>query len=140
MKPELADREPIAYHELGHATAYRFYGYKVSSVEVGDDFGCTRLAKQAIDPFEYIVASCAGKAAVDRWFGWKAPSEENWRKSQDHHNAYQVALKLSQGDLLAATMLIQWAEKVAEKIIAKHWDRLHAPAMQLVERGTLKIK
>lgn len=139
MKPEHADKEPIAYHELAHMLVFKFFGYRVTSVEVGEEFGCTSLPNQTVNGFHYIIALCSGKAAVDRWYGWKAQSDENWRKSEDHRKAYRVALRLSQDDLLAATQLIRWAEMVAEKIVERHWDQFPGPARLLVETGKLNV-
>jgi hypothetical protein len=140
MKPELADREPIAYHEVGHLTAHQFYGHKVLRVEVGDGHGCTVLAKpQTFYGFDLIVALCSGKAAVDKWYGWKSENQENWLKSEDQRRAFRIALYLSENDAFAAALLVQWAEKVADRIISNHWDKMHDPAMRLIERGRLEV-
>jgi hypothetical protein len=50
------------------------------------------------------IACCAGKAAMDRWYGFKAKSDENWRASDDYQQAHAIALKLSGYDLLGANL------------------------------------
>ena len=138
MKPELADREPIAFHELGHLAAFRYFGYKVDMVEVGDDYGCTQLATpQTIEALHYIIALCSGKAAVDRWYGWKTPTDDNWLKSQDQRRAFRAALQLSSNDPVCARMLMKWAEKRADILIADQWQRIKDTALTLLERGKL---
>jgi hypothetical protein len=139
MKPELYDREPIAYHELGHMIAHHFFGHKVDSVEVSDNFGATRLPNQTVSAYGYIVALCAGKAAVDRWYGWKAKNDEAWRASDDHKKAYEAALQVSEGDAAAATHLVKWGERRAELIIERYWEKFPAVVEALVERGKLKV-
>jgi len=91
-------------------------------------------------PTHHIVACCSGKAATDRWYGWKAASEENWLKSRDQREAFRVALQLSGGDALCAGMLMRWAEKRAEILVADHWNQLSDAAHTLLERGKLKIE
>ena len=61
--------------------------------------------------YEYIIALCAGKAEVDRWYGWKEENDEAWRGSDDYREANQVALKVSEGDAVAAAHLMKWAER-----------------------------
>ena len=87
--------------------AHTYFGHKVDSVEVGDNFGGTRLPNQTISAYEYMIACCAGKAAVDRWYGWKADSDENWRASDDYRKAYGAALQVSEGDTVAAAQLMK---------------------------------
>ena len=140
MKPELYDREPIAYHELGHCIAHKYFGHEVDSIEVREDFGCNWIPDQEVSPFAYIIACCAGKAAVDRWFGWKVKSDESWRNSDDHKRAYRVALKVSEGDHRASLLLVEWGERMADAIVEKHWGQFHDAACELVERGKMKVE
>jgi hypothetical protein len=83
-----------AYHEVGHMAAHTFFGHRVASVEVGENFGRCRLAAQTVNPFDYLIACCAGKAAVDKWHGWRVKVDENWRASDDFGKAYKVAFNL----------------------------------------------
>ncbi len=138
MKPQFADREPIAYHELGHVIAFTHFGYKVESVEIGDNFGCTVLPKQTVNAFHLIVACHGGKVAVDRWYGWKMPNDRGWRKSRDHKRAYDAALKMSRGDHVAAGLLMEWGERVATAIIEEQWSRFPDAVRLLVEHGRME--
>ena len=141
MKPGLAHREPIAIHEAGHFIAHIFFGHRVESAEVGEEYGYCKLRAQDVDPFDYIIALCAGKAAVDRWYGWKRPGdEENWRKSKDHAMAYRAALKVSGDDHESAALLMQWAEKRADVIVKERWSPLEQLAHALVEKGKLTVR
>lgn len=119
--------------------AHTYFGHKVTSVEVGDNFGVTRLPKQTVSAYEYMIACCAGKAAIDRWYGWKAKNEENWRASDDYRKAYETALQRSEGDAVAAAHLMKWAERMADVIIEKHWDQFPGAVEALVERGVVKV-
>jgi hypothetical protein len=119
--------------------AHAFFGHKVDSVKVGENFGCTNLPKQKVNPYQFIIASCGGKAAVDRWYGWKSKSDENWRASDDYKKSLKVALWLNEGDTLAAEALLKWGERVADTIIEKHWDQFPGIVEALVERGKSKV-
>src|SRR5438034_10751420 len=134
------DGAQAAYHELGHVLAFKAFGYRVSSVEVGEDSGCTVLPEQTVNAFDLIVGLCAGKAAVDKWYGYPARDDENWRKSNEYCDAYQVALKVSQNNRQAASLLMQWAERVAGAIIEEHWPEFHEAARALVEHGKARVR
>ena len=141
MKPELAHREPIAFHEAGHFIAHAFFRHRIESAEVGDDYGHCTLPAQDVDPFDYIIALCAGKAAVDHWYGWKAPGyEENWHKSKDHGMAYRAALKVSGDDHESAALLMKWAERRADIIVKERWSQLEKLAHALVDNGKLTVR
>jgi hypothetical protein len=76
---------------------------------------------------------------MDRWYGWKAKSDKNWRASDDHKKAYETALQLSEGDAVAAAALVKWGERMADVIIERHWDQFSGAVEALVERGKLKV-
>jgi len=139
MNPERYDWEPIAVHELGHVFAHGYFGHKVDKVEVGDDYGRTHLPDQTMNAFEYLIACCSGKAAVDRWFGWKSEPDEAWAQSDDHKRAYHAALRVSEGDHSAAAILLRWAERMADTLIERHWDQFPDAVRALCERATLRI-
>src|ERR1700757_960675 len=103
------------YHELGHLLGFIHHGIKVESVTVGDGCGRTRVPAQDIDdPLGYLIGLCSGKACVDKWRGHKMPSDEAWRKSTDNGHAYRAALEVSRGDHKAASLLVKWAERMAD--------------------------
>ena len=135
------DRARESYHESSHLFAFLHYGIRVDFVEVGDNFGRTRVPPQDIDDLlGYIVALCAGRAAVNKWRGYKTTGDEaGWRKSKDRALAHEAALKVSKGDHKAALLLMRWAERMADSFVEAHWHELHEPARLLAEKGTLKV-
>jgi hypothetical protein len=104
------------------------------------EFGCNWIPDQEVSPFAYIIACCGGKAAVDKWYGWKAKNDESWRASDDCKRAYRVALKVSEGDHQAALLLVEWGGRMADAIVEKHWGQFHDAACELVERGKMKVE
>src|SRR5437868_7071111 len=87
------------YHEIGHFYAFTHFGIRVSSVEAGESFGRTRLQPQTVEALDYIVALCAGRSAVNKWYGYRTPNDKAaWRKSDDHRRAYKAALTVSGDD------------------------------------------
>lgn len=128
-----------AYHELGHAYGFRFYGYKVDSIEIGDGFGCTVLPKQTVNAFHYVVALHCGRAAINKWYGWQSRNDEGWLKSSDHARAYRAALKVSGDDHENAGMLMRWAEKRAEVLIGNVFHCFHEAARTIVERRKVQV-
>ena len=138
QRPYEGDLAEEAYHELGHFFAHTSFGHRVDSVEIGENFGRCKLAAQDVNPFDLIIALHAGRAAVDRWYGWQTKRDEAWLASDDHAKAYKVALQLSNGSHTAAGHLMSWAQRMAADYINKHFAELHEPARLLAERGTLK--
>jgi hypothetical protein len=126
-----------SYHELGHLFLHALYGHEVKSVEVGENFGRCTLTPQTVNPFDYIISLCGGRAAVGKWYGWRKKKGEAWRASSDYKTAYEVALKVSEGDHEAAGHLMRWAERIADAEIQKHWTELHEPARMLARVGRL---
>jgi len=120
------------------------FGHRVTTVEVGgDNGGCCKLAlPQDVDPLDYIISLCGGKAAVDRWFGWRLEGEEdeNWHGSDDYRKANKVALEFSNGDAAAAAQLMKWAEAMAAHYVEKHWKEFHAPARMLALKRKLEVE
>jgi hypothetical protein len=64
---------------------------------------------------------CAGKAAIDKWYGWKAQSDDAWKASKDHAEAFAAALQLSDNDADAAELLVKWAERRANVVVEQQW-------------------
>src|SRR6267378_6699570 len=91
-------RAEESYHELGHMLGFLHHGISVESCEVGDGWGRTRVPSQDVEAIHYVIALCSGKAAVDKWQGYKTPSDEAWRESKDNGRAYTAALKVSNSD------------------------------------------
>jgi hypothetical protein len=86
---------------------------------------------------ELILACCAGKSAMDRWYGWKAKTDENWRASDDYKHARSLALRLNDGDEQGAELLVAWLERRAELLVEKQWPRIHKLAFALLDREKL---
>src|SRR5438105_1588623 len=104
------EQERIAFHESGHAVIYHYFRHPVEGIAVSADDGHCKLVgkwkkefdREQIDRvmgrdvlFEMLVAACAGKATMDRFYGYKAKSDKNWRASEDYRQAFQFALQLS---------------------------------------------
>jgi hypothetical protein len=77
---------------------------------------------------------------MDRWYGYKAKSDENWRASNDYQQAHAIALKMSHGDLLGAQHLMRWYEQMAALIVQKNWTKVHRLAHKLLEYERLTGK
>ncbi len=84
-----------------------------------------------------IIASCAGKAAIDKWYGWKAEGDQNWRASKDYSDAFAAALKVSDGDEQAAALLVTWGERMADALVEAQWPSVHRLAFALLEKDQL---
>jgi hypothetical protein len=74
---------------------------------------------------------------MDRWYGYKAKGEQNWRGSDDRKQALTCALKLSDGDTEAAELLVKWGERRAEVMVGRTWPQVHKLAFALLEHGKL---
>jgi hypothetical protein len=46
--------------------------------------------------FRSIIAWCAGKAAFDKLYDYKAERDEAWRGSQDYRQAFDYTLQLNE--------------------------------------------
>jgi hypothetical protein len=146
------EAERIAIHECAHAVLYHCFKFPVSSVEIRGDTGCCvappvwqvvlsnnqigNLAKRE-GLMRLIIAGCAGKAAMDKWYGYKAKSDENWRASNDYKQAFNYALQINNGDHEGATLLIRWLSRRAEVLVKRHWSQINALASELLERSKL---
>jgi hypothetical protein len=69
MKPQLAQREPIAIHEAGHFFVHTFFGHRVTSTEVGahnnrseNGWESATLYSLGVNPARACVASVRGRS------------------------------------------------------------------------------
>jgi hypothetical protein len=54
---------------------------------------------------------------MDKWYGWKTKSDENWKASKDHAEAFAAALWFSDNDAEAAGLLVKWSECMADVVV-----------------------
>jgi ATP-dependent Zn protease len=139
-----AETEVMAYHESGHAIAYDFFGHPIESLamdrcvlpnEYQQRFNERQVAEMAQREtlLQHIICCCAGRAAKDRWYGYKAQSDENWKASSDYAQALSCALQLSDGDRTAARLLVDYALRRADLLVEKHWPQISRLAFALLE-------
>jgi hypothetical protein len=74
---------------------------------------------------------------MDKWYGWKAKSGDNWKASKDHAQAFAAALGFSDNDAEAAELLVAWAERRADVIVDQLWAQIHKLAFALLEHDSL---
>jgi hypothetical protein len=117
-------QEVRAFRESGHAVARHYFGHKIVEVKAGSDAeaGCWLAGGQDVEPRDFIVGCCAGKAAVDQAFG-KAGTDDNWLCSNDHADAFKVALHVSDGDAQAAELLVKWGQQMADVLCVRRWPQ-----------------
>lgn len=141
MKLNDSDSRTIAaLHESGHAATHHLFRHRINEVVVGDGSGHCRLAgPQEFNALEYIIAMCAGKAAMDKHFGWRVESakDQNWHESDDHKDALTAALKVSDGNPEAAEILVQWGEAMADSLVEREWPRITKLAGAVIKLGKL---
>jgi len=75
----------------------------------------------------------------DKWYGWKAKSDNAWLESKDHSDALAAALRVSDGDNKAAELLVKWGERRADVLVAEQWPQIHKLAFALLERNQGKL-
>jgi hypothetical protein len=145
-------QEIIAFHEAAHATLFHCFNIPVESVEAGQDTGCCvrpdewslKLSDDGIGKlvrrealFRLIIASCAGKAAMNIWYGYAAKSDENWKASEDYKQALFYTLEINKGDREGAELLLDWLARRAEVIVKRRWPQIHKLAFALLDREKL---
>jgi hypothetical protein len=81
-----------------------------------------------------IITCCAGKASIDRRYGYKAQDYLNWRASDDFRQARLYALQLNDGDAEGAELLLSWLARRAELLVEKQWAQIQKLAFALLER------
>jgi hypothetical protein len=145
----VAESELKAVHESAHAAIRLHFRHPIEAVEIDcvsvpsewqQRFDRKRIADLAKREslVEHIIFCCAGKAAMDRWYGYKASTDTNWKQSADYRNALDSALKLAGGgDEVEAGLWLQIAEHKADKLIAEQWGSIHRLAFALLDREKL---
>jgi hypothetical protein len=147
-----ATHEVEATHEASHVIARCRFGHPVKMVEAGPDTGrCVvalswrqRFTEQKLidlakreSLMQHAICCCAGKAGVDRLYGWKATRDTNWKASDDYRQALQYCLQLNGGDTEAAELSLALAMRKAEKLVEAHWGEITRLASELENRGKL---
>jgi len=127
----------VAFHEGSHACLHRYFGHEVQELAIRPEQHCKLRVGQEVEGLDYIIGCCAGKAAVDRWYGYKAKSDDNWRASKDRAQALKAALHLSDGDNEAAELLVWWGERRADILVEQQWGQIHSLAFALLEHDSL---
>jgi hypothetical protein len=74
---------------------------------------------------------------MNKWYGCKAKSDDNWKASKDHAQAFAAALGFSDNDAEAAELLVAWAERRADVIVDQLWAQIHKLAFALLEHDSL---
>jgi hypothetical protein len=134
----LARQEVEAIHEAGHATISHYFGHKIAEVVRRPDESYTKLSGgQKVNGLDFMIHCCAGKAGVDKLYGYKAEKDTNWRGSKDCGDALAAALRLSGNDTEAAELLVWWAERMAEVLVERQWGQVCRLANALLEHGSL---
>lgn len=130
-------QEVMAFHESGHATISHHFGHKIAEVAARPESYCKLSGGQEVNGFDYMIHCCAGKAGVDRLYGYKAQKDTNWKASKDRGDAFAAALHLSNNDTEAAELLVWWAERMAEVLVERQWPQVHRLAFALLEHDSL---
>jgi hypothetical protein len=74
---------------------------------------------------------------MDRWYGYKAKSDENWRFSDDFRQGFSYAMDLNDGDSLGAELLLRWLERKTELFVEAEWRRIQRLAAALCDVGKI---
>jgi hypothetical protein len=135
----VTESESQAFHEAAHAAIHHYFGRPIAFVEIGEgtsrcvlpdewkevvtDKDAWELAKQGW-LLNNIIACCAGRAAVDRCYGYKAKDDSNWKASDDYAQARECALQLNDGDSEGAELLVAWLARRAELLVEKQWPQI----------------
>jgi hypothetical protein len=141
----------LAHHECGHAVVHQYFRHPIEEIEIAEsgEGHCSAGASGLDDPLdaehnrdridrqcqlEYAMACMAGKATMDKWFGWKAKNDQNWRGSEDYKQAFDCALQLNDGDRAGAELLMKWLERRTELLVEKQWAQIQKLASALQEK------
>jgi hypothetical protein len=85
---------------------------------------------------EETIIHLAGRAALDHLNRRKQRCDD-WEQCTDGRESLKRAMFLSGDDEQAAELLLQWAARRAECLVAKLWPQIHAVAFGLLEHERL---
>lgn len=131
----------VAAHELGHALTWHQAGIPIARITLrGEDRvrGWTELDGKEITSHEemrsYLVGILAGEVAGTRWCSeHRIPRRaQHCDFDRAHYRQYRrapLAIGLSGSELRAA----------ARQAVGAHWSRIERLAVQLADRGTLRL-
>lgn len=85
MNAALDEQEQQAFHESAHAVTHNYFKHAVECAEIGRNARCVlpaeweqKFSEKEITElcgrdalFQYIMAACAGKCAMDRWYDYR---------------------------------------------------------------------
>jgi hypothetical protein len=143
-------QERIAFHESGHAVVHHYFCHPLESVAISESDGHCKTVPQWEErlsdarihdlasrehQIERIMVGCAGRAVMDRLYGYKAKDGAAWRASSDYKQAFKMALQLNDGDSLGAELLMAWLERKTDLLIEKLWPHVHKFAFALLEEN-----
>jgi hypothetical protein len=74
---------------------------------------------------------------MDKWYGWKTKSDENWKASKDHAEAFAAALWFSDNDAEAAGLLVKWGSAWRTLLLSNSGRRFAKLAFALLEHDSL---
>lgn len=149
IETAVKELELKAIHESGHAVIRWHFKHPIESLELDRVTGpnewqqsfsenlLAELAKRE-SLMEMIIVACAGRAAMDRFYGRKAQREDNWKASDDFQSAFSLALQLNDGDSEAAMSMLAWLQRRAELLVERNWPAIQRLGTALVERGKIK--
>jgi ATP-dependent Zn protease len=145
----VAKQERIAFHEAGHAVIHQYFSHPLESVAISESDGHCKTVAQWEEKLsdarinylasrehriERIMVGCAGKAVMDRLYGYKVKDDTVWRASTDYKQAFKYALQLNDDDSLGAELVMTWLERKTDLLIEKEWPRVHKLAFALLEK------
>jgi hypothetical protein len=144
----MCEFERAAWHEAAHCCVGEVaFGHPVQEVAIsenGEISGYCRpmggvmweyepeaLAKREL-LLQYAIRACAGRAAMDKVWGYKPSDDRNWRASKDHAQALECCLTIADGDAEAAEYLLAYSLRRAEILVEKHWGEIGRVAYGLL--------
>ena len=139
--------ELAATHESAHACLHlAAFGHPLEEVVISadGDGGHCRIVSGAEWEYEpdalakhelllqHAICCCAGRAAMDKVYGYKPKDDRNWRASEDRAQAMQCCLTIADGDEESAGYLLAFALRRAEMLVERHWPEINRVAYGLL--------
>jgi hypothetical protein len=142
----------VAIHEASHVFARHFFHHETGEVVIsdnGDSGYCTLAAgakryfsddeikqlKQRETHLEQAIGLCAGKYGMAHCNGQKP--DYGWKRSKDRAMALQHCLAYCDGDEAGAELLLAYAMRRAELLVANGWPCISEIASELSEHKKL---